>query len=1134
MNVVTAILAVALAFPPLANASLPGPVSDEVQSDRPLRPSYQGQQGCGTGDSRLWLNANCDGGFCDLVLQRVGEDGSTIAVATRRASSRGGGAYLVCDDSGAGVVLFGDGYVCDSDCRVPAWKLQWFDSAGSWIDEPRPLDASSLCNYPELLSLDAAGDIVAFEACRLTESTVVAMMRRFPAGGGIEPQPVPLSDPTSDGIHQFGSVSDALGNTLVAWTEAFGDVGDGNPHTRIVARALGPDLELLGLPFRVDTFDPARAWLGDVVAVDDGIFSIYWDNRLEGGTIARTISIDTNRFPFVTTTTTTLPPSAEAPRFDRVRTVGRTSPLLETSVVSEGSLVSMNGDGNGALMLRRWMNPNSYFDEALPRTTAYATGDGGVRWSRIQTPPPISLFYDQPAWDAVSPSGTLLMAELVTEQASDEAYSWYRSRLVSRRSIDDGKTWSEPVTIRPIPGGDDFFFHDAALATDGHGDWLAASLWSEKTGVYQTWRTRLNVSFSHDDGRTWIDAAGAWESVTWVECCGEAAKVNHLVTASAGVDGSWGLTWRSEKLGTVWTARAADTTSAWEVTQLRAPYEKPPEIDLGDWYDYAAPYSRPAFAITPAGVRVVAWEEKHAPQPYGADGDIFFARSADDGLTWGEPAPLNAYASIDGARDLEPSLAADSKGRILAAWASHDSLGGSIGMDSDIVSSLSIDGGESWSPPAAVDAAAAGDDRQDLGPLVAAVGDNRWTVAWTTQPYSARWFWDQDDAIVKVAVAGSTCGDAVVDPGEDCDDGNEIDGDGCNSNCTLAGCGNELLDDGETCERDDPFTGVGCTARCEYAACGDGVRDIWSEQCDDGNSADDDECPTTCRRAVCGDGYVDRSEDSREECDDANSSDLDGCTSSCRDAFCGDGIVRDGVEECDDWDIWGGDACTDLCMPAVCGDGRLWVGVEQCDDPTGEIYHGNCTADCKFIEACSDADANGTVTAGDALTILRDAVDLGDVCTPDRCDVNGSGHTTAIDASATLRNAAGLSVELNCPMQGTAGFFLDESPLLGALQFEVDYSGASTGFGKGDGKAACETSLQGVLFVDALRPPGVLVMGFLTSSGFRGPVELARCFVYARRGDPAATSGIRIDVVDVTDPSGDPIDPPPQIRLVTH
>ncbi|MCA9687107.1 MAG: hypothetical protein KC457_33385, partial [Myxococcales bacterium] len=33
------------------------------------------------------------------------------------------------------------------------------------------------------------------------------------------------------------------------------------------------------------------------------------------------------------------------------------------------------------------------------------------------------------------------------------------------------------------------------------------------------------------------------------------------------------------------------------------------------------------------------------------------------------------------------------------------------------------------------------------------------------------------------------CGDGNVDPGEDCDDGNDVDGDACTNDCIAAACG---------------------------------------------------------------------------------------------------------------------------------------------------------------------------------------------------------------------------------------------------------------------------------------------------------------------------------------------------------
>ncbi len=44
------------------------------------------------------------------------------------------------------------------------------------------------------------------------------------------------------------------------------------------------------------------------------------------------------------------------------------------------------------------------------------------------------------------------------------------------------------------------------------------------------------------------------------------------------------------------------------------------------------------------------------------------------------------------------------------------------------------------------------------------------------------------------------CGDGFLDPGEQCDDGNRVNGDGCSSTCTLESCGNGVVDAGEACD----------------------------------------------------------------------------------------------------------------------------------------------------------------------------------------------------------------------------------------------------------------------------------------------------------------------------------------------
>jgi cysteine-rich repeat protein len=98
------------------------------------------------------------------------------------------------------------------------------------------------------------------------------------------------------------------------------------------------------------------------------------------------------------------------------------------------------------------------------------------------------------------------------------------------------------------------------------------------------------------------------------------------------------------------------------------------------------------------------------------------------------------------------------------------------------------------------------------------------------------------------------CGNAIREPGEDCDGG---DDNLCPGECNPPGHERE----------------------CLCAECGNGVVDI-SEECDDGNLNSDttpEACRTDCRQAHCGDGVV----DTGEECDDGNNASGDGCSSEC-------------------------------------------------------------------------------------------------------------------------------------------------------------------------------------------------------------------------------------------------------------
>ncbi len=177
-----------------------------------------------------------------------------------------------------------------------------------------------------------------------------------------------------------------------------------------------------------------------------------------------------------------------------------------------------------------------------------------------------------------------------------------------------------------------------------------------------------------------------------------------------------------------------------------------------------------------------------------------------------------------------------------------------------------------------------------------------------------------------------SCGDGSLDAGEECDDGNSNDGDGCASDCTIQPvCGDGSLDAGEECDDGNSNDGDGCASNCTIEMggpfCGDGQLDT-GEECDDGNNVGGDGCASNCTLesgAVCGNGVV----EPPELCEPPNT---ETCTGLCmtRAPFCGDLFVTP-PEVCDDGANDGGDAeCLACASIQTCGDGTL-EGTELCE-----------------------------------------------------------------------------------------------------------------------------------------------------------------------------------------------------------
>ena len=217
---------------------------------------------------------------------------------------------------------------------------------------------------------------------------------------------------------------------------------------------------------------------------------------------------------------------------------------------------------------------------------------------------------------------------------------------------------------------------------------------------------------------------------------------------------------------------------------------------------------------------------------------------------------------------------------------------------------------------------------------------------------------------------GETCGNAVVEGNEACDDGNNVSGDGCETDCSYT-CDNKSPDTGDAkCDDGNPCNGA---ETCSDAhVCAPGMN------ADDGSSCGAGKICISgaCLDDTCGDGFVSPS----EECDDANMVNGDGCD-SCKWSCASGDPARDcsGLDPClgttcDDAThtcgnpVGDGDVCAlasvcvnGACTAIVCGDGTIQLG-EACDDGNNVDGDG-CQADCTLPPA--GVCGNGVREAGE-------------------------------------------------------------------------------------------------------------------------------------------------------------------------
>src|SRR5216117_4102244 len=294
-----------------------------------------------------------------------------------------------------------------------------------------------------------------------------------------------------------------------------------------------------------------------------------------------------------------------------------------------------------------------------------------------------------------------------------------------------------------------------------------------------------------------------------------------------------------------------------------------------------------------------------------------------------------------------------------------------------------------------------------------------------------------------IATYRSTCGDGTLDPGEQCDDGNNLNADCCSASCTIEPAGTVcrpaagVCDVAETCNGTSPtcpadvFVSAATQCRAAVGECdvaelcpgngancpADAKQPSGTACTDDGNPCTADTCDGTndaCQHPAGNAGAVCRASvgvcDVAEMCTGASATcppdafqpngtvcdDGNFCTASdaCQDGTCaGDptllnGAACDDGNTCTDNDTCAGGTCSGTAAPdsTPCDDGNDCTTTDSCQ---GGVCTGAAVADstpCSDGNDCTSADScQGGVCLGTAVPDST-ACDDGNGCTgPDTC-----------------------------------------------------------------------------------------------------------------------------------------------------
>lgn len=200
---------------------------------------------------------------------------------------------------------------------------------------------------------------------------------------------------------------------------------------------------------------------------------------------------------------------------------------------------------------------------------------------------------------------------------------------------------------------------------------------------------------------------------------------------SGGGDKQFAITYTPSRSGTYYLKIRAkslsfpDSSYTLAYGQVKSLWDKPVAMSTGTTPKGAD--DSPQVACDGKGSWVAVWSSRDTlGGTIGTDSDILVARSSDDGKTWSKAIALNSNAATDSFDDRMPQIATDGKGRWIAVWTGY----GTSAAEGDIYYSISADDGTTWTPRATLNTNAATDSGDDSAPSIQVNSKGDWICTW--------------------------------------------------------------------------------------------------------------------------------------------------------------------------------------------------------------------------------------------------------------------------------------------------------------------------------------------------------------------------------------------------------------------